>query len=200
MKNKLNKFNIKNPTLCMVVGVAGSGKTVLAHHLAKSLHNSAFLSKDLIQDCFTKTERVNGKTYSMVRGPTFNILLNFADMQLSHGKIPIIEGPFSRNFRLKDEYQDWPSHFRRIAEKHNARFAIIRCKAPSKQELKKRIKQRSYPWDKSKLDNWEQWVKFEPENFPIPHDDVCEVITNKPIGKLTNEVLVNYLQAELLNI
>ncbi len=183
----------------MVVGVAGSGKTVLAHHLAKSLHNSAFLSKDLIQDCFTKTERVGGNTYSMIRGPTFNLLVNFADIQLSHGKTPVIEGPFSRNFRLKDAYADWASYFRKVAEKHEARFAIIRCKAPSKKELKKRLKARNYPWDKDKLDNWKEWLLQEPEDFPIPHDDIYEAITNKPVDELSKEVIVNYLKGELID-
>ncbi|MBN2459233.1 ATP-binding protein [Candidatus Woesearchaeota archaeon] len=182
----------------MVVGVAGSGKTFLAHEIAKRVPNSVFISKDLVQSCFTNTERVNGKTYSAIRGPTFNLLLNFADMQLSHGKIPIIEGPFSRNFRLKDEFQDWPSHFRKLADKHNARFAIIRCKAPSQEELKKRIQGRGYVWDKEKLENWERWTSFEPEDFPIPHDDVHELVTDKPCDELSEEVILNYLEGKLI--
>jgi arsenate reductase-like glutaredoxin family protein len=99
---------------------------------------------------------------------------------------------------LKDEFQDWASYFRKVADKHGARLAIIRCKAPSEKELKKRLKQRGYVWDKWKLENWNKFKELEPEDFPIPHDDVYEAITNKPVDELTREVIRNYLRGKLI--
>jgi|FLOH01.1.fsa_nt_gi predicted kinase len=186
---KLNrKFSIPKPLLIVLVGVAGSGKSTLANEIALKLDNSAFLSKDLIQSSFS-SERVGGELYSLIRGPTFKALVTFADTQLSHGKTPIIDCPFSRNHTYDDKYRDWPLYFKKIAQKHKTELVIIRCKAPSEKELKKRIAKRNYSWDKPKLLNWTWWIEYEPQDFPIPSKDVHEVITNLKPSNLAEKVL-----------
>ena len=193
-KNLMYDYNIEQiflnkPVLLMIVGVAGSGKTTLGHELAKRISNSVFLSKDMLQDSFISTERRGNSLYEFIRGPTFDILLNFADVQLSHGKTPIIEGPFSKNFQLKDRFADWPGHFRKIATDRNTQLLIIRCKPSSSDDLKERLKQRGFARDKSKLDGWDEWAAFEPIDFPIPHDNVYDLITDKPLNKLIDLVI-----------
>ena len=165
-------YVIKQPILCMVVGVPASGKSLLAQELAKKLMNGTYISKDLIQSPFTRKQRVSGEIYSMIQGPTFEILLSFADVQLNLGKIPIIDAPFSINYWRDDKYSDWISSFRGIAKKYNARLAIVRCIPPSVDALKRRIQKRAYEWDIWKLENWDEFLKREPINFPISHDDL----------------------------
>ncbi|NIO19610.1 MAG: AAA family ATPase [Candidatus Aenigmarchaeota archaeon] len=190
------KYIVEQPTLCMVVGVPASGKSLLARGLSQELLNGTYISKDLIQSPFTK-ERLTGNIYSMIRGPTFHILVSYADIQLGLHKIPIIDAPFSINHWRRDEYSDWISPFRGVAEKHNARLAVVRCVPPSARELKRRIERREYKWDGWKLENWDEFLKREPINFPIPHGDVYEVVTDRPVEKLVEDVLNGYLRASL---
>jgi len=194
------RYFLEKPTLCMIVGVAGSGKTELAKQIASQLVDAAYIDKDMVQSPFSSTERVTGDVYAKITGPTFHFLVDFADTQLSLAKTPIIDAPYSRNFKLKNEYRDWVAHYKKVADKHHARLAIVRCLPPSTEELKRRIQARvdagTHPWDKElKLDNWEEWLKFEPADFPIPHNDVYEIVSDKPTAALAEDVLENYLGA-----
>lgn len=184
-----NGYIIQQATLCMVVGVPASGKSSLAKKLSSELINGAYISKDLIQSAFTTTERVEGKIYAMVRGPAFNILVNYAGVQLDHGKTPIIDAPFSINHWRQDKYSKWVTPFRDVAERHGARLAIVRCVPPSEEELRKRIETREYPWDKWKLENWEEFLKREPIYFPINHDDIHEAVSDRPLEDMIRCVL-----------
>jgi predicted kinase len=189
-----NKYLFDQPILCMVVGIPASGKTTIARELAGIIVNSAYLSKDLIQSPFTHQERVSGEIYSQIQGPTFNILVNFADTQLSLGKIPIIDAPFSINYWRKDRYSDWVPPFRETAGKYDTRLAIIRCVPPDVKELKRRIKERKYQWDRWKLNHWEDFLEREPILFPIAHDDVYQVVTDQPVDMIIKDVLNNYIK------
>ena len=135
------------------------------------------------------TERVEGEIYALVRGPVFNILVNYAGVQLAHGKTPIIDAPFSINHGREDEYSEWVTPFRDVAEKHKARLAIVRCVPPGEEELRRRIETRKYPWDKWKLENWEEFLRREPLYFPIKHDDVYEAVSDRPLEEMTRDVL-----------
>jgi predicted kinase len=189
-----NKYFLDHPMLCMVVGIPASGKTTIARELAGIIVNSAYLSKDLIQSSFTRKERVSGEVYSLIQGPTFNVLVSFADIQLSLGKIPIIDAPFSINYWRKDQYSDWVAPFRKAAEKHDTRMAIIRCVPPSVEELKRRIEERKYEWDRWKLNHWEEFLEREPVYFPIAHDDVYQVVTDQPTDMLIQDIFTNFIK------
>jgi len=186
----------------MVVGVPAGGKTSLAKALARKIPDSAYISKDLIQTPFTDTERVAGKMYSLIQGPTFQILVDFADVQLSLGKTPIIDAPFSVNHRRKDEFRDWVPPFRKTAEKHGARLAILRCVPPDKETQRKRIEERlkrkESIWDRWKLDHWSEFMDQEPFDFPIPHDDVHEFISDDRFEERMEEVLLRLRKVYLL--
>jgi len=184
-----NAYIIRQATLCLVVGVPASGKSSLAQKISSELVNGAYLSKDLIQSAFTTTERVEGKTYALVRGPVFNILVDYAEVQLAHGKVPVIDAPFSINHWRQDKYSEWVTPFREVAEKHKARLAIVRCVPPGEEELRKRIETRRYPWDKWKLENWEEFLRREPLYFPINHDHVYEAVSDRPLEEMTSGAL-----------
>ena len=185
-------MKLKTNFIILVVGIAGSGKTTLGYELARIIKNGVFISKDLIQDAFTSTERT-GKIYELIRGPTFDLLVNFAKLQLKHGKIPIIDAPFSRNHSLTDKYRDWVNPFKKIALEHNTRLIIIRCMPPNNNELKSRLRIRGNEYDKRKLKNFETFLQHEPINFPIPHDDIIELVTDKSPTTLAKYLIKNHL-------
>jgi predicted kinase len=183
-------YSIQHPTVCLVVGVPASGKTSVAEELARRLRDCSYLSKDMIQSCFTTTERVTGGTYSLIQGPTFALLVSFTATQLKLGKHPVVDAPFSINNWRHDAYSDWVSPFRRAAEENGARLAIVRCRPPDLAELRRRIERRRYEWDEWKLAHWEEFLKREPVDFPIGHDDVLEVVTDRPAGETIKGILV----------
>jgi len=190
-----NTYTLSRPTLCMIVGVPASGKTMLALQLAKQLINSAYLSKDLIQSAFTRRERVDGQIYSLIQGPTFQILLEYCEIQLELGKHPIIDAPFSINHWRNDDFSDWINSFKKVANEINARLTVIRCLPPSLNNLRHRIRQRNFEWDQWKLSHWDEFLKREPLDFPINHDDVLKVISDQPPDQLVENILKNHLNA-----
>ena len=180
-----------------MVGVPASGKTSVAQALVRAVRDSSYISKDLIQSCFTTTERVTGERYSMIQGPTFDILVSFAGAQLVLGKHPVVDAPFSVNKWRRDRYSDWVPPFSRVAKEHGARLVIVRCRPPDIAELRKRIEQRRYEWDKWKLEHWDEFLKREPVDFLIDHDDVLEVVTDRPPDQIVEDVLVKYLKGRV---
>jgi predicted kinase len=187
-------FQLGGPTLCIVVGVPASGKTSLARQIARQLVDAAYLSKDLVQTEFTN-QRLDGDAYSLVRGPTFALLVSFAKIQLSLGKTPIIDAPFSINHWRNDDLSDWEAPFQKAAAVARARLAIVRCLPPSLDDLRKRIKQRGAVWDRWKLENWDEFLRREPPDFPIRHADQFEVVTDKPVENSASIVLTEFLHA-----
>jgi predicted kinase len=190
-----NSCELPGPTACLVVGVAGSGKSLLARELVECLANGTYISKDMVQSPFT-SERLIGEEYARVSGPTYRFLVDFVAMQLSLAKIPFVDAPFSINHWRRDAYSDWIPPFRKATKQHGARLAVIRCLPPSLDSLRERIAARGYPWDRWKLENWDEFLSREPTDFPIAHDDLCEVVTNRPTAELAEELLHEYLSAE----
>ncbi|MGA2625395.1 MAG: AAA family ATPase [Bacteroidota bacterium] len=189
-------YSLPRSTLCLVVGVPASGKTSLAQELVRNVRDASYISKDMIQSCFTSKERVSGQTYSMIQGPTFGILVSFAGTQLKLKKHPFIDAPFSVNNWRRDKYSNWVTLFRDVAKEYDARLAIIRCMPPDLDGLRRRIEKRHYEWDKWKLEHWTEFLKQEPVDFPIEHDDVLEIVTDRPNDKIAGDVLTNYLKAK----
>jgi predicted kinase len=187
-------YSIQHPTVCLVVGVPASGKTSVAEELVRNLRDCSYLSKDMIQSCFTTRERVTGSTYSLIQGPTFALLVSFTSTQLRLGKHPVVDAPFSINGWRHDAYSDWVTPFRRAAEENGARLAIVRCRPPDLAELRRRIEARRYEWDEWKLSHWEEFLKREPVDFQVDHDDVLEVVTDHTAGETVAEILA-YLGA-----
>ncbi len=191
-----NAYEAGGPTACLVVGVAGSGKSLLTGELVRRLANSVYISKDMVQSPFT-SERLTGEEYARVSGPTYHFLVDFVATQLSLAKIPFVDAPFSINHWRRDAYSDWIPPFREAAERHGARLAVIRCLPPSLDVLRDRIAARAYPWDQWKLDNWDEFLAREPLDFPIAHDDVQEVVSDRPMDELADELLRGYLGATI---
>ena len=188
-------YTLQRLTLCLVVGVPASGKTSVAQELVRNIRDASYISKDMIQSCFTTKERVTGQIYSTIQGPTFDILVSYAGTQLKLGKNPVVDAPFSVNNWRRDKYSDWITPFKNVAREHDAHLLIIRCMPPDLTELKRRVESRHYEWDKWKLEHWNEFLKQEPVDFPIDHDDVVEVVTNRPPKKIIEDILTKHMDA-----
>jgi hypothetical protein len=136
----------------------------------------------------------------MIQGPAFRILVDFADVQLNLGKTPIIDAPFSINHWRNDATRDWVPAFKKTAEKHQTRLAVVRCLPPSEEILRKRIEERlqrnESKWDQWKLDHWSEFMSREPMDFPIPHDDVHGFLSDELFDQRVRDVLIDFLRAE----
>ena len=194
-RESISGYRLVSPVSCLVVGVPASGKTTLAHELVRCLDSAAYLSKDMLQTPFSGTERIEGDIYNFISRPTFQILVDFTDIQLSLGKVPVIDAPFSVNYWRRDSLSDWITPFRSVAGRRGARLAIIRCVPPSEEELHSRIEKRHLPRDNWTLTNWKAFLNREPVDFPIDHEDTCRVVTDRPAANLVKDILTGFLRA-----
>jgi adenylate kinase family enzyme len=189
----MKPYALKKPILLMIVGVACTGKTTLAKEISRKLQDSALLSKDLIQEPFVKDR--SSEIYKDLRLKTYDILVDFADEQLSNNVTPIIEGPFSKNHQVKDRYHNWVEHFQKIADKHSTKLVIVQCRLRNDDDLRQRIIDRDLFRDKDKLTSWEDWINYEPQDFPVPHNDIIVLYSDKNSDLLSIEIL-EYINAE----
>lgn len=160
-------------TLYVVCGMPAVGKTTFARKLA------ARTSACLI-DIDTATEPLVQAAMRQINGnpddrdsPTFKdtfreaiyqTLFEIAEANLPHSDA-IVTGPFTKELNNPD----WPSQIAaKLATPCHIKCLFLHCPA---QLRKRRLEQRDNPRDRSKLENWEEHIKYyETATFPAyPH-------------------------------
>lgn len=97
------------PTIIVISGLPGAGKTTLGHNLAEFMH-LPFLAKDEIREILFNHFGDDSKNMPMIRDATYEILYSTIKKIVAAGKSVIIESNFEEKFAtpqlqsLKDEF------------------------------------------------------------------------------------------------
>jgi predicted kinase len=152
------------PTLIVMSGLPGCGKTRLARHIAQTLH-IPLLSKDRVN----RLLRDSGVPDALTVGG-YQVILDLADEQLALGLSVILDAAFPR------------SGFRAIAAqmaaRHGARFRPIYCFCSDEAVWKARVENREQYVPGWEHPNWQEVERlrsiFETWTLPMLSVDAAE--------------------------
>jgi predicted kinase len=107
------------PTLILVNGLPGTGKTTLAEKLSRDL-SLPLMGKDTLKEFFFDTLAIEGREQSrMIGRAVIEMLYVLAETYLSHGQSIMLESAFFTEFGRPT--------FQSIIEKHSARVIEVYC-------------------------------------------------------------------------
>ena len=115
----------------------------------------------MINDGFT-AER-NGQFYQIVRKGTYQAMDNIIRRNLRLENSIWVDAPFSTEVKNPN----WADRYHQIAEENNAKLKLIRCVADENM-IKNRLRQRGYPRDIDKLNNWSKFLEDQPICLDVP--------------------------------
>lgn len=150
------------PTLHIVLGTAGSGKSTIARRLARQ-HDAAYLDKDAMSARFVEAALVaggfdpgdreaNAFYWDHLLPLEYDSLLDVAGANLRLGRPVVLDAPFSPY--LSDSSYivtassrfDWPS----------VDINVVRVRV-SPETIRRRLSERGLERDRHKLANWEEY-------------------------------------------
>lgn len=153
------------PTLRIVIGTAGSGKSTIAQHLARE-HAAAYLDKDAMSARFVEAALIaagydpgdresNALYLERILPLEYDSLLDVAGTNLRLGRPVVIDAPFSPY--LSDP--DFITAARKRFQWPPVDVEVIRVRV-SPTTLQQRLRERGLERDRWKLAHWhEYWAK-----------------------------------------
>ncbi len=159
--------------LYVVTGMPAVGKSTFARELARRtkacLIDIDTATETIIRAAMSKltgdpNERDSPTFKNAFRDPIYQTLFSIADENLPHTHA-ILTGPFTSEQRNPN----WPAEILANLKTHCiVKCVHLHCDAALR---KQRLIERENPRDASKLENWDQHLKYyEPESFPsYPH-------------------------------
>lgn len=150
------------PTLRIVIGTAGSGKSTIAQRLARE-HAAVYLDKDAMSARFIEAalaaagydpgDRESNAFYRERLLPLeYDSLLDVAGANLSLGRPVVIDAPFS-------PYLSDPDFITAAAQRFNwpsIEVEVVRvCVSPA--TLQRRLRERGLERDRAKLAHWDEY-------------------------------------------
>ena len=150
------------PTLRIVIGTAGSGKSTIAQRLARQ-HGAAYLDKDAMSARFVEAVLVsagydpgdreaNPFYRDNILPLEYDSLLDVAGANLRLGRSVVVDAPFS-------PYLSDPAFITAAAERFDwppVEVEVVRVRVSPK-TLQDRLRKRGLERDKVKLDHWDEY-------------------------------------------
>lgn len=178
---------LPHPTLILVMGVAGCGKTTVARKILDAL-NAVYLDNNFIADAFFPHTRSDTE-YLKMRPKLYAALYRITEENLKLGNSVLLDVPHIT--QVQDP--QWEDFLKGLLARCAARLAVIRCFC-SEEELRRRLEQRGEPRDHWKLNHWEEFLTREPLQVEIPFEHI-ELNTEAEPGYNFNRALA-YLTRE----
>lgn len=157
---------MSEPTLHIVIGTAGSGKSTIAKHLARE-HGAAYLDKDAMSARFVEAALVsagydagdreaNAYYRECILPLEYDSLLDVAGANLRVGRPVVVDAPFS-------PYLSDPTFITAAAERFgwppvDVEVVLVRVSPTTLQE---RLRERGLERDRVKLARWDEyWAAY----------------------------------------
>jgi predicted kinase len=155
------KRRLLQPSLILIMGVAGSGKTTLAREILTHIW-AVYLDNNHIVDAFFPHTRT-GQAYEKMRPNFYKALYTITEENLKLGMSVLLDVPHIKEVQTKE----WRNFIKRLVKRTKAKAVIIRCLC-SEKTLHSRISSRGEQRDQWKLDNWNEFLRTQPIKVPIP--------------------------------
>ncbi len=179
-------FSLDKPTVILVAGTAGVGKTTLARVLVSELTDSLLIDKDTVNEAFLRRhstgvpgsglqgagsyslgggswDRDSDRYHRGVRFQSYLCLLRLAEDNVRLGKSPVLDGNYHKEISNGYLREILLPHFSQIA----VPVKIVFCHA-SADIIAKRLVERNHPRDRDKIGSSKAWSRFLGENPVIP--------------------------------
>ena len=158
----MNRHQLERPSLILVMGRPGSGKSTLCNGLLKQI-SAAYLNIDSVATVFR--QYIRKVSPLKIANLTLRTIYRIAEQNLTHQISVLLDLPFSHEMTLEERRQG----LQKLADRSGTGLIIIHCKC-SDRELKRRLKARGTSQDLAKLKNWPAFLRREPPDVAVPFD------------------------------
>jgi predicted kinase len=155
------KRQLLQPSLILIMGVAGSGKTTLAREILRHIW-AVYLDNNHIVDAFFPHTRA-GQAYEKMRPNFYKALYTITEENLKLGMSVLLDVPHIKEIRTNE----WRNFIKRLVRRTKAKSVIIRCLC-SEKVLHSRIHARGEQRDRWKLHHWDEFLSRQPIDARIP--------------------------------
>ncbi len=181
------KRRLLQPSLILIMGVAGSGKTTLAREILRRIW-AVYLDNNQIVDAFFPRTRT-GQAYEKMRPNFYKALYTITEENLKLGMSVLLDVPHIKEVQTKE----WRNFIKRLVKRTKAKAVIIRCLC-SEKTLHSRISSRGEERDRWKLDHWNDFLKQQPVNAPIPFHHLDINTEKRPLQNVN--AAIRHIQGE----
>jgi predicted kinase len=160
----------QKPTLILISGPPGAGKSTLSRSLAARLH-ATHLDKDCIDEPFSPGDR--GPRYTrQIEPKVLAGVLALAELNLRPNHVVLIDIPWTH---ILYQTPAWRTRIRKLARARRARLIVLELVLPP-EVLRARLKNRGLSRDRIKLTRkgWERFARTDriTEKNPLPHQEL----------------------------
>jgi predicted kinase len=184
----VRRYLPKPPSLVLIVGVAGTGKSTLALEILRRCY-AVYLDNNFIADAFYPNTR-NGPAYKTLRQRFYKALYTITEENLKIGNSVLLDVPHVKEMQSSE----WRNFIKGLAQRNKARLIIIRCFC-REETLQARLRARGEARDRWKLKHWRQFLTSEPIETPIPFPHL-DVNTEKYLSRNIS-IAIRYIHSRI---